>query len=177
MIAAGPPGFHAGSGQCEPIRCLTLATIDQRLIAHRITQSHSTGHFGQLKRPTRRGLRRLCNGHRSGPRVRTAGWLLAPSLCTTSPASSLIGAGRRCEPSKTRCVLKTISDALRQAIRKSDQTLYRIAKDAEVDWGTVQRFLDGTRANIRIDTIDKLCRHLGLTLGSASARAARARKG
>jgi DNA-binding Xre family transcriptional regulator len=72
--------------------------------------------------------------------------------------------------------LKTISDALRQAIRQSDQTLYRIAKDAEVDWGTLQRFLDGTRPNIRIDTVDQLCRHLGLTLASASARAARSRK-
>ena len=33
-----------------------------------------------------------------------------------------------------------------------------------MDWGTIQRFLDGTRPNIRIDTVDKLCEHLGLEL-------------
>ncbi len=46
-----------------------------------------------------------------------------------------------------------ISDQLRSAIEDRTTTLYRIAKDADVDWGTVQRFLDGTRANIRIDWI------------------------
>ena len=57
-----------------------------------------------------------------------------------------------------------ISDQLRTAIQNVDVTLYRIAKDAGVDWGTLQRFLDGTRPNIRIDTVDKLCEHLGLEL-------------
>jgi hypothetical protein len=57
-----------------------------------------------------------------------------------------------------------ISDQLRAAIEAADVTLYRTAKDAEVDWGTIQRFLDGSRPNIRIDTVDKLCEHLGLEL-------------
>ena len=57
-----------------------------------------------------------------------------------------------------------ISDELRSAIEARTTTLYRIAKDAEVDWGTVQRFLDGTRPNIRIDTVDRLCEQLGLEL-------------
>ncbi len=57
-----------------------------------------------------------------------------------------------------------ISDQLRAAIEAEDVTYYRIAKDAEVDWGTLQRFLDGRRPNIRIDTVDKLCEHLGLEL-------------
>ena len=57
-----------------------------------------------------------------------------------------------------------ISDQLRSAIEGRTTTLYRIAKDADVDWGTVQRFLDGTRPNIRIDTVDRLCERLGLEL-------------
>jgi DNA-binding Xre family transcriptional regulator len=58
----------------------------------------------------------------------------------------------------------TISEQLKAAIEARDTTLYRIAKDAEVDWGTIQRFLDGTRPNIRIDTVDRLCEQLGLEL-------------
>lgn len=58
----------------------------------------------------------------------------------------------------------TIGDQLRAAIDGADVTLYRIAKDAQVDWGTIQRFVDGTRPNIRIDTIEKLCEYLGLEL-------------
>jgi DNA-binding Xre family transcriptional regulator len=58
----------------------------------------------------------------------------------------------------------TISDQLRAAIDKADVTLYRIAKDSQVDWGTIQRFMDGTRPNIRIDTMERLCEYLGLEL-------------
>ena len=57
-----------------------------------------------------------------------------------------------------------VSDQLRAAIKAKDATLYRIAKDSDVDWGTLQRFLDGTRPNIRIETVDKLCEYLGLEL-------------
>ncbi len=58
----------------------------------------------------------------------------------------------------------SISDQLRAAIDKADVTLYRIAKDSRVDWGTIQRFMDGTRPNIRIDTMERLCEYLGLEL-------------
>ena len=58
----------------------------------------------------------------------------------------------------------TISAQLRAAIKATDATFYRIAKDAGIDWGTLQRFTDGTRPNIRIDTVDKLCDFLGLEL-------------
>ena len=58
----------------------------------------------------------------------------------------------------------TISSQLKAAIKATDATFYRIAKDADVDWGTLQRFVDGTRPNIRIDTVDKLCECLGLEL-------------
>jgi hypothetical protein len=63
----------------------------------------------------------------------------------------------------------SVSDTLRQAIRQSDQTLYRIAKDAGVDWSVLQRFLDGSRPNIRLDTVEKLCLHFGLELRPANA--------
>ena len=58
----------------------------------------------------------------------------------------------------------TVSNQLRAAIKQADATLYRIAKDADVDWGMLRYFLDGTRPNIRIDTVDKLCECLGLEL-------------
>ncbi len=57
-----------------------------------------------------------------------------------------------------------VSDQLREVIEATDATYYRIAKDAEIDWGTLQRFVDGRRPNIRIDTIEKLCEYLGLEL-------------
>ena len=57
-----------------------------------------------------------------------------------------------------------ISDQLRAAIEGRDVTLYRVAKDTGVNWSALQRFVDGTRPNIRIDTVDKLCESLGLEL-------------
>jgi hypothetical protein len=57
-----------------------------------------------------------------------------------------------------------ISDQLRAEIQAQDVTLYRIAKDSDVDWGTLQRFLDGTRPNIHIETVEKLCEYFGLEL-------------
>jgi DNA-binding Xre family transcriptional regulator len=58
----------------------------------------------------------------------------------------------------------TISSQLRAAIKHQDATFYRIAKDAGVDWGTLKRFVDGTRPKVHIDTVDKLCECLGLEL-------------
>jgi len=57
-----------------------------------------------------------------------------------------------------------ISEQLRRAIEKSPETYYKIAKEADVDWGTLTRFVDSSRPNIRIDTIDRLCAYLGLEL-------------
>jgi DNA-binding Xre family transcriptional regulator len=58
----------------------------------------------------------------------------------------------------------TVSKQLRDAIESQDVTLYRISRDAEVDWGTLQRFIDGRRPDIRMSTVDKLCEYLGLEL-------------
>ena len=38
----------------------------------------------------------------------------------------------------------TISSQIRAAVKATDATLYRIAKDADIDWGTLKRFVDGT---------------------------------
>ncbi len=67
----------------------------------------------------------------------------------------------------------TISDQLCKAIEARKETYYRIAKDSDVDWGTLQRFVDGRRPNIRIDTIEKLCDYLGLELRPKRKRAAK----
>jgi DNA-binding phage protein len=64
----------------------------------------------------------------------------------------------------------TISGQLRAAIKRTDATLYRIARDADVDWGMLRYFLDDTRPNIRIDTVDKLCECLGLELQPKTKR-------
>jgi DNA-binding Xre family transcriptional regulator len=58
----------------------------------------------------------------------------------------------------------TISDQLRAAIEAADATFYRIAKNANVNWSALQRFVDGSRPDIRISTVDKLCESLGLEL-------------
>jgi len=64
----------------------------------------------------------------------------------------------------------SISEQLRQAIEKSPETYYRIAKDAGIDWGTLQRFVDGSRPNIRIETVDKLGAYLGLELTATAQK-------
>lgn len=61
----------------------------------------------------------------------------------------------------------TVSETLRKAIEdnwESGVTSYRIAKNSSVDQGTIDRFVNGERANIRIDTVDRLCEGLGLVL-------------
>jgi len=60
--------------------------------------------------------------------------------------------------------LKSVSEVLRQAITKSGETYYRIAKEAGIDWSILQRFMEGTRPNIRLDTIEKFCQHFRLEL-------------
>ena len=64
----------------------------------------------------------------------------------------------------------SISEQLREAIKNSPETYYRIAKEAEVDWGTLQRFVDGSRPNIRMDTIDRLCEYLDLDLRQSEGK-------
>lgn len=58
----------------------------------------------------------------------------------------------------------SISDQLREAIERSPETYYRIAKDAGIGWATLTRFVSGERPDIRIQTVDRLCDYFGLEL-------------
>ncbi len=55
-----------------------------------------------------------------------------------------------------------LADRLRDAINKSDETRYAIAKGAEIEQSVLSRFMAGD--DIRLATADKLCEYLGLTL-------------
>jgi len=60
----------------------------------------------------------------------------------------------------------SLSDALKQAIRESDMSVYQIAKRAGISQIMISRFLSGER-DIRLATADKLANTLGLKLVSA----------
>lgn len=59
---------------------------------------------------------------------------------------------------------QSLSEALKQAIRDSDDTEYQIAQRAGVSQIVISRFLSGER-DIRMATADKLANSLGLRLG------------
>jgi hypothetical protein len=56
-----------------------------------------------------------------------------------------------------------VSETLRQAVRESGLTLYRVAKDSGVSYATLHRFMARGRA-LSLDGVDKLCKYLGLKL-------------
>jgi DNA-binding Xre family transcriptional regulator len=60
----------------------------------------------------------------------------------------------------------TVSNQLRAAIKAATKrkTLYRIAKESDVAWAVLSRFLTGERPTLRTDTMDRLCDYLGLEL-------------
>jgi hypothetical protein len=60
-----------------------------------------------------------------------------------------------------------LSEALRDALRASDKSVYQIAQDAGVSQIVVSRFLSGER-DIRMATADRLAAALGLKLAKAS---------
>ena len=60
-----------------------------------------------------------------------------------------------------------LSQALRDALRASDKSMYHIAQDAGVSHIVVSRFLSRER-DIRMATADKLAEALGLQLAKAS---------
>jgi hypothetical protein len=62
-----------------------------------------------------------------------------------------------------------IEETLRQHIARSKESLNAIAKAAEIDYGTLYRFVHEKR-NIQVDSVQKLCRHFGLELKYADAK-------
>ena len=62
--------------------------------------------------------------------------------------------GRRASPRR----ILSLADQIRQAAKTSGLSVYRIAKETGVDQSTLNKFLSGTRANIRLDVADRLFR-------------------
>lgn len=58
---------------------------------------------------------------------------------------------------------RTIADQLKQTIRDSGQTHYRIAKNAGIDPGIIDRFVSGER-DLRLETAAKIAAALDLEL-------------
>jgi plasmid maintenance system antidote protein VapI len=59
--------------------------------------------------------------------------------------------------------VKTISDAIRQAILNSGLPLQQIAESAGVERASLSRFVRGERT-LRLDIADKLAKYFGLEL-------------
>ena len=63
--------------------------------------------------------------------------------------------------------MATVSEQLRVELQrtvKNGATVYRIAKDARVDWHSVNGYIDGTRDNLYLPQFDQLCEYMGLHL-------------
>ncbi len=59
---------------------------------------------------------------------------------------------------------KDLIEIIRRAIEKDSRTLYRIAKDAGLPYGTVHRFARKERTELGLRTASALCDVLGLRL-------------
>jgi DNA-binding phage protein len=57
----------------------------------------------------------------------------------------------------------TVSDQLREAIRRDGRTLYRLALDSGVNHTILERFMRAERC-MTLDTAGKVCKVLGLRL-------------
>ncbi|MGC8553659.1 MAG: helix-turn-helix domain-containing protein [Phycisphaerae bacterium] len=58
---------------------------------------------------------------------------------------------------------KSITETLKHAIRGSNLTVYRIAKDTGLQQSAIHRFLSG-ETSLRLDCADKIAAYLGLSL-------------
>ena len=52
----------------------------------------------------------------------------------------------------------SLAEQIRQAADASGLSVYRIAKETGVDQSTLNKFLSGTRENVRLDVADRLFR-------------------
>ena len=59
--------------------------------------------------------------------------------------------------------MPTLTEALLQAIERRSESLYRLAKDSGIDYGTLHRFTNGART-LTLDTADRLAEFLELEL-------------
>jgi transcriptional regulator with XRE-family HTH domain len=63
----------------------------------------------------------------------------------------------------------TLTDVLREAIRRSGLTQYRIAKDTGIPATSIMRFMRG-ETSLRLDKADTLADYLGLGLVKRKAK-------
>jgi ribosome-binding protein aMBF1 (putative translation factor) len=68
---------------------------------------------------------------------------------------------------RSRTASGALSQALKDALRASNKSIYQIAQEAGISQIVVSRFLSGER-DIRMATADKLAETLGLKLAKAS---------
>jgi DNA-binding Xre family transcriptional regulator len=59
---------------------------------------------------------------------------------------------------------RSVSVTLRQAVLDSGRSLYRVAKDAGIDYAVMWRLARGRSRSIDLTTLDRLCAYLGLRL-------------
>lgn len=65
--------------------------------------------------------------------------------------------------------MKSLSDQLRAAIRDSDKTIYRIAKDCDIAESHLHFFLNGQKG-LGVDRIDRLGKYLQLELRKKTSK-------
>ncbi len=58
---------------------------------------------------------------------------------------------------------KSMTDVLKQTLRASGLTVYRVSKDTGIESATIYRFLAG-RTSLRLDCADKIAAYLNLEL-------------
>lgn len=58
---------------------------------------------------------------------------------------------------------KTLTDQLREAVRRSRVTRYRLSQELRIDQGGLSRFVSGERG-LSLEAIDRLAHYLGLRL-------------
>lgn len=68
----------------------------------------------------------------------------------------------RREAKKIQAEEPSLADHIRQAARESGLSVYRLAIEADVDQSTLNKFLTGSRPNLRLDVADRLCRVLNI---------------
>lgn len=57
---------------------------------------------------------------------------------------------------------ESLAAILRAAAERSGESVYRIAKDADVDQSTLNKFLNGDRENLTLEVADRLFDYFGL---------------
>jgi len=60
-------------------------------------------------------------------------------------------------------IMKALSEQLKQAIRRSGYTMYRIAQETHIDKSQLSRFMAGKRT-LSMQSVDRIGEFLGLTL-------------